>query len=375
MSPAAQAACSSQLSAPSSNESAPSDSKRDPNYGRFAHEFCVTELVRHGIFADVFRARHRADGHVYAVERRRRWQGPIDGEAQLCEARALAAVASVGGSGGCSHVLRYFSSWLEDGRLHLQTEFSEFSLRDRLVQRTRSFDDPHFPIEDLTTTLRHAATGLAVLHGRGFAHLDMRPENILVGSDGCYKIAGLALAVAFDTTGPADNTASTVAIASPAGDRRYLAQEAVQGGNVRPEQLPKLDVFSLGLICYEIATLPKALPADGPEWYNLREGHLNLRPPLPNHLTALVHRMVHTSPKERPCSEEVARHQGIAPEDQHIECDAHRVAIFHDEVVRPQRAIEANAVLPLNGLASSAPPTDVGIRVVAGALRPVSLGG
>merc|ERR550537_1506339 len=95
---------------------------------------------------------------------------------------------------GCPHVVRYYSSWLEDGRLHIQTELCECSLRDRLTTRkTEQPSDPRFKEAEILEVLRHVATGLKVLHDLGFVHLDIKPDNILVsrGDRAVYKIVDL----------------------------------------------------------------------------------------------------------------------------------------------------------------------------------------
>ncbi|CAK9075677.1 unnamed protein product [Durusdinium trenchii] len=52
------------------------------------------------------------------------------------------------------------------------------------------------------------------------------------------------------------------------GDCRYLAKEVLRG-DLR--DLTKADIFSLGLVLYELATNPQQLPSNGPEWQMLRE--------------------------------------------------------------------------------------------------------
>lgn len=344
----------------------------DPNRGRFASEFLEPELLRRGRFSDVFRVRHRTDDHVYAVERRREQMAHGEDEAQFCEARALASVAMSGKPGGCQHVLRYFSAWLEAGKLHLQTEICELSLRDRLLERAQSLADPRVLPDYLAVVLRHAATGLAALHDCGFAHLDVRPENILIGYDGCHKIAGLALAVVV-TTAERPNGTSAAGTTCRLGDRRYLPEEILEGGDANPEDLPKVDVFALGLTCYEMATNPKALPYDGPEWCRLRGGHLDLALPLHGTVIDLLRRMVREVPGERPCCVDVARHDHIASEDERhslhealyevqrmAERDRLRVIEFRRELEAMRQSTKVFTMKVPEARASSSPPLGAG---------------
>merc|ERR1719335_2029001 len=119
--------------------------------------------------------------------------------------------------------------------------------------------DARFAQECLLEVLRDTSNGLSALHARNFVHLDIKPDNILVsrGAEGCYKIADLGLAVAAMGSGCDDISE---------GDCRYLAKEVLRGDL---SGLPKADVFSLGLVFYELSTNPKALPCNGQEWQML----------------------------------------------------------------------------------------------------------
>jgi len=99
------------------------------------------------------------------------------------------------------------------------------------------------------------------------------------------------------------------------GDCRYLAKEVLRGDL---SGLPKADVFSLGLVVYELAINPRALPCNGDEWHLLRTGRLDtaLLPPIQDRLLALLHQMVHPVPANRPTCEELCRHPSVAPEDE-----------------------------------------------------------
>jgi len=259
-----------------------------------------------GQFSTVFRVRNKIDRCLYAVKRTNSITRGLQ-DSQLQEVFALASVGIE--AEACRNIVRYFSSWLEDGQLHIQTELCECSLRDKLAQRWRSQDgDPRFGEEALVEVLRDVSSGLAVLHGRNFVHLDIKPDNILVsrGERGCYKIADLGLAAAAIGSGCDDISE---------GDCRYLAKEVLRGDL---SGLPKADVFSLGLVTYELASNPKALPINGDEWHLLRTGRLDiaLLPPLSEPLLALLHLMAHPLPANRPTCEELCNHPSVALKDE-----------------------------------------------------------
>jgi wee1-like protein kinase len=277
----------------------------DPNEGRFRREFQEANLIGKGQFSTVYRAKNKTDQQVYAVKVQAYGGEREADSAALRETRTLASIAAAPELlATCPHLVRYFSSWLEDGRIHIQTELCEASLRDLLDKRQRtSPQDPRWQAAELACVLRQVAEGLAALHAIGFAHLDIKPDNILVGRDGRYKIADLGLAVA------AFASARDEIIE---GDCRYLAKE-VLGRDI--SDLPRADVFSLGLVCYELATSPKRLPSKGQDWQRLREGCINEAdmPVLPKLLLELLRAMLAPAPAGRPSSQEVAGHQGMAP--------------------------------------------------------------
>jgi len=288
---------------PSDDEGAISE---DQNDGRFSREFCGVTVIGKGQFSTVYKAQHRIDQCLYAVKKTTRISRGLR-RTQLREVFALANVSME--EEGCPNIVRYYSSWMEDGRLHIQTELCECSLRDRMAQRRQKEPtDPAFGPAEIVKVLQHVDNGLKVLHSCGFVHLDIKPDNILISrnqrENGRYKIADLGLAAAAIGSGCDDISE---------GDCRYLAKEVLQGNL---SDLPKADVFSLGFTLYELATNPKPLPCNGEEWHALREGRLefDLLSPLGESLVALLQKMIHSVPKDRPSCDEVARHPSVAPE-------------------------------------------------------------
>eukprot|EP00747_Dinoflagellata_sp_TGD_P207723 gnl/TRDRNA2_/TRDRNA2_81261_c0_seq1.p1 gnl/TRDRNA2_/TRDRNA2_81261_c0~~gnl/TRDRNA2_/TRDRNA2_81261_c0_seq1.p1 ORF type:complete len:529 (-),score=85.37 gnl/TRDRNA2_/TRDRNA2_81261_c0_seq1:44-1630(-) len=297
------------------------DDARDVNEGRFEREFCDVTVIGKGQFSTVFRAKNQIDQCVYAVKKTQQIARG-QRQTQLREVFALASVSIE--AMACPNMVRYFSSWLEDGRLHIQTELCECSLRDRLIQRRREEpSDPRFGQKDVVQVLSQVSSGLQVLHSHSFVHMDIKPDNILIsrGSAGCYKIADLGLAAAAMGCGCDDICE---------GDCRYLAKEVLRGDL---SNLPKADVFSLGLVCYEIAINPKPLPANGDGWQQIRAGQLDTEvlAPLGESLVALLHQMVASTSTDRPSCEDILRHPSVAPDD--------GLQALHEEV--RQRTFEA----------------------------------
>ncbi len=111
------------------------------------------------------------------------------------------------------------------------------TLRDLLLQRGRL--SPAEALDVMTGVL----TGLAAAHQAGFAHRDVKPENVLISPAGEIKVAdfGLARSVA-----GAVQTKGGMII----GTAAYLAPEQVSGGSSDA----RTDVYAAGVMLFELLT-------------------------------------------------------------------------------------------------------------------------
>ena len=98
------------------------------------------------------------------------------------------------------------------------------------------------------------AEGLEVAHTRGIIHGDIKPQNILIQSDGRVKLFdfGIARQIATDT---ATLTRSAVGLAELppgliAGTLAYMAPEVLRGD---PSDT-RSDLYSLGVVLFELAS-------------------------------------------------------------------------------------------------------------------------
>jgi tetratricopeptide (TPR) repeat protein len=90
---------------------------------------------------------------------------------------------------------------------------------------------------------RSLAGGLAALHAAGYAHGDVKPENVRVEPAGEAVLLDLGFARALDATRDAG-------VAARAGSLPYVAPEVAQGAAGGAPS----DVFALGIVLYELAT-------------------------------------------------------------------------------------------------------------------------
>jgi eukaryotic-like serine/threonine-protein kinase len=138
--------------------------------------------------------------------------------------------------------------------------------------------------------LAKAATGLAAAHEAGVVHRDIKPGNILLGSDGGVKITDFGIAYA---VGSAPVTDPGLVM----GTTQYLAPERIAGGS----GTPAADLYSLGIVMHECLTgVPpyEGTPAE------VMAGHLYAPlPPLPAgtpyEVADLVARLTAKDPEQR----------------------------------------------------------------------------
>lgn len=103
----------------------------------------------------------------------------------------------------------------------------------------------HRSFQEIAGQVEVAARGLAAAHKAGFVHRDVKPSNILVGSDGRAKVADFGL-VHVQPHGDAtdDEGLKTTLAGTPA----YMAPEQFDGA----EPTAKADQYALGVTLFEI---------------------------------------------------------------------------------------------------------------------------
>jgi eukaryotic-like serine/threonine-protein kinase len=104
---------------------------------------------------------------------------------------------------------------------------------------------------ELIDIARQIAAALEAAHGAGIVHRDIKPGNILVGSNGQVKVLDFGLARRFmmPDTGELIIGGSTMP-GRPMGTANYMAPERI----LQLPLDPRSDLFSLGVVIYEMAT-------------------------------------------------------------------------------------------------------------------------
>jgi eukaryotic-like serine/threonine-protein kinase len=120
-----------------------------------------------------------------------------------------------------------------------------------------------------TDVVRQTLVALESAHRQGIVHRDVKPENILITTEGVVKVADFGLARAY-----ADARATQVGTVT--GTVQYLAPEQIRG---EPAD-PRSDLYSLGIVTYELLT--GKLPFTGDTAMAIASKHLSDRVPPPS---------------------------------------------------------------------------------------------
>jgi tRNA A-37 threonylcarbamoyl transferase component Bud32 len=94
--------------------------------------------------------------------------------------------------------------------------------------------------------------GLGYAHTSGIIHRDVKPSNIRILEDGTVKIMDFGIAKSLVSQSTLTQTGITLGTAS------YLAPEQIRGEDLDP----RTDIFSLGVVAYEIVTGQKPFTGD-----------------------------------------------------------------------------------------------------------------
>ncbi|WP_366179775.1 PASTA domain-containing protein [Actinomyces timonensis] len=198
------------------------------------------------------------------------------------EARAAARLSNPG-------VVAVYDQGAIDGVAYIIMEYVPGpTLRDRITS------GPLTVAEALEMT-SHVLRPLGAAHRAGLMHRDIKPENVLLPADGSVpKVAdfGLARAVTEATQTSTGNILGTVA---------YLAPELITSG----ASTPRADVYSVGVMLFELLTGEQPFSADTPIQIAFRNVHEDIPAPstradgIPAAVDGLVASMTARDPQER----------------------------------------------------------------------------
>ncbi|WWC93348.1 hypothetical protein V866_000182 [Kwoniella sp. B9012] len=277
-------------------------SKKAP-LSRLEKDFTVIQTLGSGAFSQVLKVREKSSGRLYAVKAGKPYTGAKNRLRQLEEVSILRQLSMI----PHENVVEYVDSWETHSRLYIRTNLSECGDLSKFLGLLGDYGG--LGEERVWKSLVELSSGLKHIHKNNFLHLDLKPSNILINTDGGLVIADLGMAVICSNDHKGNilqglspalperdeqggfvwSTTTTTAttpqeeeeerrldvIPSPIidrefeGDREYLCPEALNDNGGKYEIGKGSDIFSLGMVILESA-VNVVLPSNGEGWIKLR---------------------------------------------------------------------------------------------------------
>lgn len=164
------------------------------------------------------------------------------------------------------------------------------SLKDRIERGPMS-------VNETEAIVRQVASAMDYAHRRGVIHRDIKPDNILLDAEGHALLADFGIVKLLE----GDKTTGLTATGGVLGTPAYMAPEQSQGMSITE----KADIYSLGVIVYEMLTGRQPYQADTPMQVMLKHitdpvpSVLEVRGNLPPALEPVMMRVLSKNPEDR----------------------------------------------------------------------------
>jgi serine/threonine-protein kinase len=181
----------------------------------------------------------------------------------------------------------------EDGTYYIAMEYLPGgTLKDRIVSKGA------LPARTAAAVALQIAEALRVAHERGVIHRDIKPHNILITESGDVKVTDFGIA-------RAASSSTMTRTGSILGTAHYISPEQAMGEPVGPSS----DLYSLGVVLYEMLTGELPYDADTPLGIAMKHVNGHLRPPkaidpsIPVGINAITCRLLAKDPEDRYASD------------------------------------------------------------------------
>ena len=300
----------------------------------FGRRYRAIETIGSGGMADVYKAVDEVLGRTVAVKVLHPRYASDPGFVQRFRQEAASAA-------NLSHpnIVNIYD-WGQDGETYyIVMEYVHGADLKSLVEERGPF-----PPTKVAEYGAQVAAALSVAHGYDIIHRDIKPQNIVLTPDGAIKVMDFGIARAGNT-----NMTQT---GSVLGTAQYVSPEQAQG---RPLAATS-DLYSLGIVLYELATGRPPFDGDTPVAVALKQVNQAPVPPrqidpsIPPALEAVIMRALAKNPQERYQSAEEMRR------------DLLRVAQGGEVAAPAAAAMPATTVMPAVGGAATAVGTGEPIK-------------
>jgi tRNA A-37 threonylcarbamoyl transferase component Bud32 len=175
-----------------------------------------------------------------------------------------------------------------DGSAYISMEFVEGDSLRRVLARFGQF-----ALRKGIQIAQQICAGLGEAHAQGVVHRDLKPENIILDQAGNVKIMDFGIARSLETA----TTRSSGILGTPA----YMSPEQAAGKKVDR----RADIYSLGLILYEVFTGSMAFSGETPVEMALKQIHETpsapraVEPTVPAYIEKAILKCLEKNPDKR----------------------------------------------------------------------------
>jgi serine/threonine protein kinase len=255
------------------------------NYGRYQ----IIKEVGRGSMGIVYQARDPNIDRLVAVKVLRHDRITTDSFVKrfLKEAKVIGRLSH-------PHIVTIHDVGEDQGTVYIAMEFLEGISLSEIIQ-DRCLDAKE--VIDLGTQI---AETLDYAHRKGVIHRDIKPSNIVVEPDGQIKITDFGIARIEDSSATLQTQAGAI-MGTPA----YMSPEQVLGHSVDGRS----DLFSLGVILYELSTGRRPFGGDGKNLATVFNEIIQITPPeptavksntlIPEELSSLIMKTLEKEPAKR----------------------------------------------------------------------------
>lgn len=258
----------------------------------FNERYKIIEKVGGGGMADVYKAEDLVLGRTVALKILHKQYASDEGflERFRREARAAAKLSH-------PNVVSIFDVGEENGVHFIVMEFVKGMTLKKLIQK-----DAPLSTEKVVHIAMQIAKAMEFAHEHEIIHRDIKPQNVIITDDGEIKVTDFGIA-------RAGATSTMTRTGAVMGTAHYISPEQAQGSIVGPTT----DVYSLGVVMYEMAT--GELPFRGENPVSVALKHINDTPmpprsvfgDIPVSLEAVIMKSMAKNPNDRYRSAEAVR--------------------------------------------------------------------
>ncbi|MEW6094974.1 MAG: SUMF1/EgtB/PvdO family nonheme iron enzyme [bacterium] len=136
-----------------------------------------------------------------------------------------------------NNIVRIYDIGKFDNRWYISMEYIDGKNLKTIIQEKGSLS-----IVEATGIIKQVLRALEVVHDKHIINRDIKPQNILIGTDGIVKIGDFSIAKSAELNGLTSNDVMIV------GSPEYMSPEQVNGDEIDN----RTDIYSVGIVLYEM---------------------------------------------------------------------------------------------------------------------------